>query len=48
MKDILENIGGIILFYGVIILMLFLFNARFVYLNNLNNNSSVEELAYNK
>ena len=37
MKRVLVNYGGAIIFYFVIIAMVFIVNARFDYLNNVNN-----------
>lgn len=46
MKEKVENILGIGLFYILIILMIFIINARFNYLNG-NNNVSTGALAFN-
>lgn len=37
MRKVLENYGGIILFYLTIVLCIFLVNTRFNYLNNTMN-----------
>lgn len=39
MKKRLENVGGIILFYSVIVFGVLLLNLRFTYLNEINNNN---------
>ena len=39
MKKNLMNIGGIILFYSIIIVGIVLLNLRFSYLNSLNSNN---------
>lgn len=49
MKKTLENVGGIILFYSVIIIGVLLLNMRFEHLNNVNNNQINESyIAMNK
>ena len=45
MKKVLANYGGAILFYFVIIAMVLIVNARFNYLNTLENNT--QTYAYN-
>ena len=40
MKKILINIGGLVLFYSIIIGGVLLLNVRFAYLNSLNANNT--------
>ena len=39
MKKFVRKFGGVILFYGVIVIMIILINYRFSYLNELNENT---------
>lgn len=48
MKKKLENVGGIILFYSVIVFGVLLLNLRFTYLNEINNNINDNYIAMNK
>ena len=45
MKEKIENILGVAIFYILIVLMIFIINARFNYLND--NNVTVRVLAFN-
>lgn len=42
MSDILKKYGGLILFYGIIVLGVFMLNERFRYLNNQMNQKTLE------
>ena len=48
MKKKLVNVGGIILFYSVIVFGVLLLNLRFTYLNEINNNVNENYIAMNK
>jgi len=49
MKKTLLNIGGVILFYSVIVVGVLLLNMRFSYLNEIDNNNLNESyIAMNK
>ena len=39
-----ENLAGVILFYGIIILAVIVLNARCEYLNRIHNNETAEQL----
>lgn len=40
MKKIFMNVGGLIIFYSIIVGGVLLLNQRFSYLNNINNQNS--------
>jgi len=48
MKKRLINIGGLILFYSVIVTGVLLLNLRFSYLNDINNKNVETYIAMNK
>ena len=44
MKKVVANMGGLIMFYSIIIIGVLLLNLRFSYLNSLNNSYNNETL----
>ncbi len=44
-KEKRGNLAGVILFYAVIVLGVIVLNARFEYLNKVNNNQTIEQLS---
>ena len=44
-KEKKENLAGVLLFYAIIVLGVIVLNARFEYLNKINNNQTVEHLS---
>lgn len=42
MNELLKKYGGLILFYGIIVLGVFMLNERFRYLNNQTNQMTLE------
>ena len=44
-KEKRGNLAGVILFYSVIVLGVIVLNARFEYLNKVNNNQTIEHLS---
>lgn len=48
MSELLKKYGGLILFYGIIILGVFMLNERFNYLNRQNNLLEEKNIVFQK